>query len=383
MAPIFPLLAAGASLAGQVMTNQQNSANTAATNRMNYRIFQEQNQYNLEQWQRNNEYNTPKNQRLRYEEAGINPYLALSNITPGMSQASTSASANAMQAPQISNPVEPAVNAYNSSMAQYIANKNADTAIKTAEADIANKNADTATKVITNNNLDAKFKAEIKNTLEDSLKKSLESKRIETLLPSEVAKIEADTKQVLQSVELQKMQESLLSYELKHLKPLEKQKMLGEISSIYATASYLKANTSLSYAQIGLVAEQKLRTIAETAGINISNDRIQTLLPFEKEQMRSSTSANFAGARASDANSKYLDARRKNIDTENAFRSWDAVNGTINSVTNAYNSYQNGRSVDIQGINSANQGRLIDFNISRNNPTSFTFDNFNYHPTRR
>lgn len=189
MAPIFPLLAAGASLAGQVMTNQQNSANTAATNRMNYRIFQEQNQYNLEQWQRNNEYNTPKNQRLRYEEAGINPYLALSNITPGMSQASTSASANAMQAPQISNPVEPAVNAYNSSMAQYIANKNADTAIKTAEAEIANKNADTATKLITNNNLDAKFKAEIKSTLENSLKTSLESKRIETLLPSEVAKI--------------------------------------------------------------------------------------------------------------------------------------------------------------------------------------------------
>ena len=383
MAPIFPLLAAGASLAGQVMTNQQNSANTAATNRMNYRIFQEQNQYNLDQWQRNNEYNTPKNQRLRYEEAGINPYLALSNITPGMSQASTSAGANAMQAPQISNPVEPAVNAYNSSMAQYIANKNADTAIKTAEADIANKNADTATKLITNNNLDAKFKAEIKSTLENSLKTSLESKRIETLLPSEVAKIEADTKSVLQSTEVQEMQESLLEYELRHLKPLEKQKMLGEITSIYATASYLKANSSLSYAQIGLIAEQKLRTIAETGGIKISNYRMKQLIPFEKEQMHTASNANKASARSGIANAKYLDARRENISTENAFHSWDAVNSTVNSMTNAYNSYKNGQSVDIQGINSANQGRLIDFNISKNNPTSFTFDNFNYHPTRR
>lgn len=383
MAPIFPLLAAGASLAGQVMTNQQNSANTAATNRMNYRIFQEQNQYNLEQWQRNNEYNTPKNQRLRYEEAGINPYLALSNITPGMSQASTSASANAMQAPQISNPVEPAVNAYNSSMAQYIANKNADTAIKTAEADIANKNADTATKVITNNNLDAKFKAEIKNSLEQSLKTSLESKRIETLLPSEVAKLQADTKQVLQSTELQKMQESLLKYDLNHLKPLEKQKMLGEITSIYATVNYLKANSELSYAQIGYIAEQKLKTIAETAGINMSTERMKTLLPLEEANIRSSTASNYSGSRANDANARYLDARKDNIPTENNFRLFDAVNSSVNTITNAYNSYQNGRSVDIQGINSANQGRLIDFNISKNNPTSFTFDNFQYHPTRR
>ena len=383
MAPIFPLLAAGASLAGQVMTNQQNSVNTAATNRMNYRIFQEQNQYNLEQWQRNNEYNTPKNQRLRYEEAGINPYLALSNITPGMSQASTSASANAMQAPQISNPLEPAVNAYNSSMQSYIANKQADTDIKRAEADIANKNADTVGKLITNNNLDAKFKAEIKSTLENSLKTSLESKRIETLLPSEVSKIEADTKQVLQSTEVQEIQESLLEYELKHLKPLEKQKMLGEITSIYATASYLKANSALSYEQIGLIAEQKLRTIAETGGIKISNYRMKQLIPFEKEQMHTSSMVNKTSARSNIANAKYLDARRENISTENNFRMFDAVNSTVNSMTNAYNSYKNGQSVDIQGVNSANQGRLIDFNISKNNPTSFTFDNFQYHPTRR
>ena len=381
--PIIPLLAAGASLVGQMMTNQQNAANTVYANRMNYRIFQEQNQYNLEQWKRNNEYNTPLAQRMRYEQAGINPSLALGNITPGVAQASTSAGANAMQAPNLTNPVEPAVNAFNSSMAQYIANKNADTAIKTAEADIANKNADTATKVITNNNLDAKFKAEIKSTLENSLKTSLESKRIETLLPSEVAKLQADTKQVLQSTELQKMQESLLKYDLNHLKPLEKQKMLGEITSIYATVNYLKANSELSYAQIGYIAEQKLKTIAETAGINMSTERIKTLLPLEEANIRSSTASNYSGSRANDANARYLDARKDNIPTENNFRLFDAVNSSVNTITNAYNSYQNGRSVDIQGINSANQGRLIDFNISKNNPTSFTFDNFQYHPTRR
>lgn len=381
--PIIPLLAAGASLAGQMLTNQQNAANTVYANRMNYRIFQEQNQYNLEQWKRNNEYNTPLAQRMRYEQAGINPSLALGNITPGVAQASTSAGANAMQAPNLTNPVEPAVNAFNSSMAQYIANKNADTAIKTAEADIANKNADTATKVITNNNLDAKFKAEIKNSLEQSLKTSLESKRIETLLPSEVSKLQADTKQVLQSTELQKMQESLLKYDLNHLKPLEKQKMLGEITSIYATVNYLKANSELSYAQIGYIAEQKLKTIAETAGINMSTERIKTLLPLEEANIRSSTASNYSGSRANDANARYLDARKDNIPTENNFRLFDAVNSSVNTITNAYNSYQNGRSVDIQGINSANQGRLIDFNISKNNPTSFTFDNFQYHPTRR
>lgn len=328
--PILPLLAAGASLAGQVMTNQQNAANTASANRMNYRIFQEQNQFNLEQWKRNNEYNSPKNQRLRYEEAGINPSLALSNITPGVAQATTSASANSMQAPQFNNSVEPAVNAYNSSMQSYIANKQADVAIKTAEADIANKNADTATKLITNNNLDNKFKAEIKSTLENSLKTSLESKRIETLLPSEVAKIESDTKQVLQSTEFQKLQQSLLNYELKELKPLEKQKLLADISSVYATASYLNSNSQLSQAQIGLIAEQKLKTIAETGGIKISNYRMKELIPFEKANMN-------ASYRSAKASANYMDAKRNNIDTENGFMLWNSVNSSVNAGVNAWN----------------------------------------------
>ena len=328
--PILPLLAAGASLAGQMMTNQQNAANTASANRMNYRIFQEQNQFNLEQWKRNNEYNSPKNQRLRYEEAGINPSLALSNITPGVAQATTSASANSMQAPQFNNPVEPAVNAYNSSMQSYIANKQADVAIKTAEADIANKNADTATKLITNNNLDNKFKAEIKSTLENSLKTSLESKRIETLLPSEVAKIEADTKQVLQSTEFQKLQQSLLNYELKELKPLEKQKLLADITSVYATASYLNSNSQLSQAQIGLIAEQKLKTIAETGGIKISNYRMKELIPFEKANMN-------ASYRSAKASANYMDAKRNNIDTENGFMLWNSVNSSVNAGVNAWN----------------------------------------------
>ena len=56
------------------------------TNQANKELAQYQNEWNLAQWNRQNEYNDPSAQRLRYEQAGINPYFALGNITPGNAQ---------------------------------------------------------------------------------------------------------------------------------------------------------------------------------------------------------------------------------------------------------------------------------------------------------
>lgn len=59
---------------------------TRETNKANRELAQYQNEWNLAQWYRQNAYNSPSAQRQRYEQAGINPYFALGNITPGNAQ---------------------------------------------------------------------------------------------------------------------------------------------------------------------------------------------------------------------------------------------------------------------------------------------------------
>ena len=64
---------------------------TRETNAANLKLAQYQNDWNLAQWNRQNAYNTPLAQRQRYEEAGINPYFALGNISSGSAQSVMSA----------------------------------------------------------------------------------------------------------------------------------------------------------------------------------------------------------------------------------------------------------------------------------------------------
>lgn len=63
-----------------------------------------QNDWNLQQWLRENEYNSAKNQRARFQEAGLNPFLMMNGSNAGTA-ASLSGSASGASSP--------AVNAYN------------------------------------------------------------------------------------------------------------------------------------------------------------------------------------------------------------------------------------------------------------------------------
>lgn len=64
---------------------------TRETNAANLKLAQYQNDWNIAQWNRQNAYNTPLAQRQRYEDAGINPYFALSNISSGSAEGLLSA----------------------------------------------------------------------------------------------------------------------------------------------------------------------------------------------------------------------------------------------------------------------------------------------------
>lgn len=86
------LISAVGSLAGGAIgAFAQNSANETQM-----KMFHEQMRFNRDMIREQNAYNTPAAQRARYEEAGINPYLALGNISSG-SQQSTMQAPNAPQ----------------------------------------------------------------------------------------------------------------------------------------------------------------------------------------------------------------------------------------------------------------------------------------------
>ena len=66
-------------------TNASNERMNAANNKLQMDLWHEQQEYDYKMWQENNAYNAPSAQVDRLKAAGINPALALSNISTGES----------------------------------------------------------------------------------------------------------------------------------------------------------------------------------------------------------------------------------------------------------------------------------------------------------
>ncbi|UYL88400.1 DNA pilot protein [Microvirus sp.] len=89
-----------------------NAAMQERANRQNQENFNTQLQYNKDMLSEQNRYNLPTAQRQRYEDAGINPYLALSNISSGSQQSTLPAPGSPNINPVQFNGLSDAVNAY-------------------------------------------------------------------------------------------------------------------------------------------------------------------------------------------------------------------------------------------------------------------------------
>lgn len=85
---------------GAVGASGINAASTSSTNKKQEELFREQMAYQTSEREATQEYNTPENQRQRYEQAGINPYLALGQMDAGNTTAQTAPSAPQLQVPQ-------------------------------------------------------------------------------------------------------------------------------------------------------------------------------------------------------------------------------------------------------------------------------------------
>lgn len=72
--------------ASQSSANRTNLQIARETNQMQYQMFQEQNAFNERMYNQMQQYNTPAAQMQRYQDAGINPYIAAGNVQSGNAQ---------------------------------------------------------------------------------------------------------------------------------------------------------------------------------------------------------------------------------------------------------------------------------------------------------
>lgn len=104
------IIAGVGALAGGLLGGSMSSNSAKNANATNYKIAQEynanqirlaemQNRWNVEQRDFMNNYNSPVQQMKRYRAAGINPYMALSNVSSGNQDSALSAVQPQQQAP--------------------------------------------------------------------------------------------------------------------------------------------------------------------------------------------------------------------------------------------------------------------------------------------
>lgn len=149
--PLGEVISGGAGIIGSLIggafqksaqraANRTNLAIARETNAQNYQIFREQNEFNKEQFNNYLQYNTPSAQRARYEDAGINPYMALGNMQNGNAQSAlTSANSAPMQATRVQ-PENGMANGIQSALinAATVMSAVSDARLKSAQADKQN-----------------------------------------------------------------------------------------------------------------------------------------------------------------------------------------------------------------------------------------------------
>ena len=300
-------------ISGSMNADAQDSANSTnlaaanATNANNYRIFREQQQFNENQFNKYLDYSTPLAQRQRFEEAGINPYMAVGQLSSGTPSSSLqSANASPMQAGHVmpvtglgdalQGSIERAANVYSS-----ILNANSSSALTAAQT--AGQKIDNSYKGKVNDANIGKTNAEAKRTNQENqfFDYTLSQRRDLMNISVDTAK---QQKELLdQQVYGAKIANSLASLDLgvqsKYKEVMFKQQLANLVAQKFATYESVKqgwshvgidkqnantnsynaktnrmnANTSarVGAAQIQSMIASSIKTAEETSGVKIEN----------------------------------------------------------------------------------------------------------------
>ena len=275
---IFPSLisAAGSLAGGAIGAFAQSSAN-----KTQMKMFHEQMQFNRDMIREQNAYNTPAAQRARYEAAGINPYLALGNISSG-SQQSTMQAPNAPQIAPITQFGESLQAASQNTVRNLID-------LSQAQADIQLKETNNRILKIEEMYKEKEFLAKIGLMKDQSGKLRSETKGLDLdnffrfdLNSANLSQLKALTNKTEAETELLRVQKDLASFDLGFKQKHAEEQFKAEMAKLTmeTITGYMNADTNrmnavtnrnLSFAEINNKAADTLKKVEERTGIHLDN----------------------------------------------------------------------------------------------------------------
>lgn len=284
--PIDPLIggaliSGGVNLLGNLLgsksnkdTNKSNYDIAQMNNQFNAEMLQKQMDYNTDMWNKQNAYNTPAEQRKRYEEAGINPYLALGNIQSG--QANSAGGVNPPTAsPVAMQPFMPDFSGIAQAAQNYFANRLAE---KHTNATVAVDEAKAAQLNIENQYKAAELVSQITQRMEET--RNTQAKRMyqnimnnyaDTQFSSDIRLKERQAQSIEADVRSKNVDIAIKEIQLLNL-PQQYQMTLAAMSADILLKS---AQTKLTKQQTIHEMQKMFKTFAETKGIKVNNSILE------------------------------------------------------------------------------------------------------------
>ena len=236
--PLTLALSVGSSVASSLF----NAASQSRENRLNRQFQQAENQkardYNTEMWNKNNEYNTITNQMQRFQDAGVNPHLAYQNGSP-MNTSNAPASSNASSMPAgVAPRFETGQILQAMMMKSQIANIDADTKKKEAEAQGQTTLNGINTNELDNwaNSYDVRMQVQKANISQAYSGIQVNDTQVQKNL-SEVTKIASENNQIKQYIENLKSQKQLTDENINKIL-VDISVARAQIQNIYASTRY-------------------------------------------------------------------------------------------------------------------------------------------------
>lgn len=300
------MLSAIGSFASSLLGARISSQNAQKVNEQNERNLERQNAFNLAMWKRQNEYNLPKNQVERLKDAGINPALALSNISTGMAESMPSV---APQGAVGHNAGDIVANSFGGAIDAYVQGQQA----KNLRAQEALTKAEVAKTLSENKHIDSRAKAEVDKAVSETAKNLAQTDTekfnlsyLKSASPDMLRSLQEDINYKIAQTDVARTVQSLNLDVLKSVRPLERQKLQAEIGNIIQNTHYLVLNGRVAVEQanslIQSVAESKIRAM----GIDINNKQVQAMFAPTLRNLNAQTQMYGSQARNTDKRTDYM-----------------------------------------------------------------------------
>lgn len=318
---------AAAQLEATKYAADSNLQSTRETNEANKWMVEQNNALQLQLQREMNEYNSAASQFARFKEAGLNPYISMQGQSAGI-QTSTPAT----QAPQYQTPLMPSDYGSQVGQAYNMITQALDPRIPmTAASQFLNSVSDLGKDMTeARKNLSQADYQEIVNRYADQIQHNqavfgdLQNQVEQTVVRRELFNVAL-------------MGKELDSYD---------QRLQLQLAIMASEVALNEAKHDLTVNEAEKVLEDKLKTMAETYGIQLNNSLIMPLFELNKRLMKSQTYHNYAAAHAAEAQAalnkqlnNYYKALGVNVKNQNPLLS--ALNsGNAQTVKSALNQLQ-------------------------------------------